>query len=133
MPNAPDRPLSPHLQIYRPDVTMVMSIAHRITGIALYTGAAVLALWLAAAALGPDSFALAQRIAGSWFGLIVLVGYSWALMHHLLGGVRHALWDFGILMGPRARMALAQGTWIGALALTALFWLMVWLVRRDAA
>jgi succinate dehydrogenase / fumarate reductase cytochrome b subunit len=91
----PDRPLSPHLQIYRPLINMVMSIVHRITGAALYVGALLLAWWLIAAALGPGELATANGFLASWFGQIVLLGMLWSLIHHALGGIRHFIWDVG--------------------------------------
>src|SRR5690242_621669 len=89
------RPLSPHLQIYRWPITMTMSILHRITGGALYFGTLLLAWWVIAAAAGPAYFETANAVFGSWFGRLVLFGYTWALIHHLLGGLRHFVWDFG--------------------------------------
>ena len=83
------RPLSPHLQIYRPMLTMVMSIVHRITGVALYLGTVLLAAWLVSAAMGPAEFAFVNGLFAHPLGLLVLLGYSWALIHHMLGGVRH--------------------------------------------
>lgn len=119
---AAERPLSPHLSIYRPVLTMVMSILHRITGIALYAGSLLLAWWLIAGAWSAPAFDLAQRFMGSWLGILILVGYTWALMHHLLGGIRHFLWDFGIAMGVREREWVAQGTIIGSVVLTVVVW-----------
>ncbi len=89
------RPLSPHLQIYRPLINMVMSILHRITGAALYVGTVLLAAWLISAATSPECFAAVNGLFASWPGMIVLVGYSWALIHHALGGMRHFIWDTG--------------------------------------
>lgn len=90
-----NRPLSPHLQIYRPQLTSVLSITHRATGIALALGSLLLAYWLAAAATGPASFAKAQTLIGSKLGLLLLFGWSWALFYHLCNGVRHLFWDAG--------------------------------------
>src|SRR5262245_36880401 len=90
-----DRPLSPHLTIYRPHINMVMSIVHRITGIALYFGTLVLAAWLVAAAMGEETFAFVNRLFAHPIGLLVLLGYTWAVVHHMLGGVRHLIWDTG--------------------------------------
>ena len=84
-----ERPLSPHLQIYSPLVNMVMSILHRLTGAALYLGTIILAAWLVAAASGPEAFATVSSLLDTWPGRIVLLGYTWALMHHALGGIRH--------------------------------------------
>ena len=89
------RPISPHLQIYRLIPTMLMSIVHRITGGALYFGTLLVAWWLIAAATSESWFANAQWLLGSWLGLLVLIGFTWALFHHLLGGVRHLVWDTG--------------------------------------
>lgn len=119
----PARPLSPHLTIFRLYINMVMSIVHRITGMANYFGTALIAAWLAAAAAGPDSFRAASEIAGSPLGLIALFGYSWSLIHHALGGVRHFIWDTGRgLEIPTVRI-LSWATLIGSASLTALIWL----------
>ncbi len=89
------RPLSPHLQIYRPMLTMMMSIIHRGTGVILYFGTVLLAWWLVAAASGPQYFDYVNGLFASWFGRLVLLGYTWALIHHMLGGIRHLFWDTG--------------------------------------
>jgi succinate dehydrogenase / fumarate reductase cytochrome b subunit len=116
------RPLSPHLFIYRWPVTMVMSILHRLTGGALYVGTALLAWWLLAAATSEHAFAIANGFLGSWLGLVILFGYSWALLHHMLGGIRYLVWDFGIGLGREARNTMAWANIIGSAALTALVW-----------
>src|ERR1043165_9915507 len=90
-----NRPLSPHLQIYKPIPTMVMSIVHRITGAALAVGSIILAWWLIAAASGKPYFDWISWLLGTWVGLLVLFGYTWALVHHMLGGMRHFMWDMG--------------------------------------
>lgn len=117
-----NRPLSPHLQIYYWAITMTMSIVHRATGIALYGGTLLLVAWLAAVACGPRTFAVAQAIAGSWIGLLVLFGYTWALVHHMLGGLRHFVWDFGYAFGKPARDQIAWANLIGSIVLTLLLW-----------
>lgn len=89
------RPLSPHLQIYRPQITTVMSILHRITGIILSLGAFVLAWWLLAVAKGGDAYLSAAACLASPFGKLALFGFSLALVYHLLNGIRHLLWDAG--------------------------------------
>ena len=89
------RPLSPHLQIYRPNLTMMMSILHRITGAALYFAILLGVWWLAALAAGPAYFAFVDGLFRSWFGLVVLAGTVYGLFHHLMGGVRHLIWDTG--------------------------------------
>ncbi len=116
------RPLSPHLQIYRPQITMVLSILHRLTGVALGLGALALVYWLAAAAAGPRAFAQAQAIAGSWLGWLVLLGFTWALFYHLCNGIRHLFWDVGL--GYELSTARLTG-WcalLASLALTIAAW-----------
>ena len=126
------RPLSPHLQIYRPMLSMMMSIVHRITGGALYFGTALIAIWLVAAASGPSAFATVQGIYGSIPGLLVLFFYTWALIHHALGGVRHLIWDTGHGFEPRERELLYRLTLGGSIALTLLIWTVGYLVRGGA-
>lgn len=121
-PQRIDRPLSPHLQIYRPLFTMVMSIVHRITGIGLYFGTAILVWWLLAAATSPSAFESFRSVAGSPIGLLVLFGYTWALLHHALGGARHFIWDFIHGFGPKERQLLAKATLAGSVALTLILW-----------
>ena len=116
------RPISPHLQIYRWPITMTMSILHRITGGALYFGTLLLAWWVIAAAAGPGYFETANAVFGSWIGRIVLFGYSWALIHHLLGGLRHFVWDFGAGFSKSARDGLAYANLIASVILTILVW-----------
>jgi succinate dehydrogenase / fumarate reductase cytochrome b subunit len=89
------RPLSPHLQIYRPQITSVLSITHRITGVALATGTLLLVWWLAAAALGEAAYARVGAFVGSPIGLLLLFGWSLALFYHLANGIRHLFWDTG--------------------------------------
>lgn len=117
------RPLSPHLSIYKPIPTMVMSILHRVTGVALYVGTILVAWWLIAASTSGDYFAYANGFFGSWFGMLVLFGYTWALMFHLLGGIRHFVWDTGKLMAKQTSTKLAYATMIGSIILTALIWI----------
>jgi succinate dehydrogenase / fumarate reductase cytochrome b subunit len=123
------RPLSPHLQIYRWSWTMAMSVAHRITGSALYAGTVLLTIWLVALASGPDAYASVAWFFGSPVGYLVLFGYTWILMHHMLGGVRHLIWDFGHGMEPTSRVWLARMTLIGSSALTILIWAAALLLR----
>lgn len=123
------RPLSPHLQIYRWPVTMATSILHRITGIGLYGGTILVVWWLVAAVSGPDYFAFVNGIYTSWFGLFVLFCFTWALIHHALGGVRHFVWDVGAGFSGPARNGLAWVTAALAPILTVLVWLGVYLVR----
>jgi succinate dehydrogenase / fumarate reductase cytochrome b subunit len=117
------RPLSPHLQIYRPMLTMMMSIVHRITGAALYVGTLLLAWWLLAAASGPNAYATFQAVASSFIGRVVLLGYTWALIHHMLGGIRHLIWDTGRGFGPSEREWLAAANLVGSIAITVVLWI----------
>jgi succinate dehydrogenase / fumarate reductase, cytochrome b subunit len=89
------RPLSPHLQVYRPQITSTLSILHRLTGIALAVGTLLLTWWLIAAAAGPEAFATAQGFIGSILGRLLLFGWSFALFYHLCNGIRHLVWDAG--------------------------------------
>ena len=123
------RPLSPHLQIYRLTPTMVMSIAHRITGAALYFGTLLVAAWLAAAASGPNPYGQVSELYGSWFGRAVLFLYTLALMHHMLGGVRHLIWDTGRLIDKDSANRMALMTLAGSVVLTILIWIVGYAVR----
>jgi succinate dehydrogenase / fumarate reductase cytochrome b subunit len=118
-----NRPLSPHLQIYRFAMTMAMSIVHRITGAGLYVGTILLAWWLVAAASGPDYFDFVNRIYGSWFGLLILFLFTWALIHHMLGGIRHFIWDTGHGLDKPMRDQLATATLVGSIVITVLLWI----------
>ncbi|GIL00515.1 MAG: succinate dehydrogenase membrane anchor subunit [Alphaproteobacteria bacterium] len=123
------RPLSPHLQIYKPIPTMVMSILHRITGAALYFGTLLVAWWLTAAASGPQYFDWVSGFFGSWFGRLVLFGYTFVLIHHALGGLRHLIWDTGRLMDKRSATAMAWATLAGSITLTLIIWIVGYAVR----
>ncbi len=116
--NKPDRPLSPHIQIYAPLINMVMSIVHRITGVALYFGTLLLAWWFVAAAIGPGAYATVAGVLGSWFGQAILIGYCWALMHHMFGGIRHFIWDTGHGFELDTVDLLAWGTLAASIAAT---------------
>ena len=124
-----DRPLSPHLQIYRWSWTMAMSIVHRVTGGALYFGTILVAVWLLSLASGPEAYARAGWFFGSIIGRLVLFAYTFILMQHLVGGIRHLIWDFGYGMEPGTRMNMARVTPIAAGALTVLIWIVAILAR----
>ena len=123
------RPLSPHLSVWRPTITYVMSIVHRITGGILYVGMLFLAWWLVAAAGGPLAYANAEWFFSSWLGILVLFGLTWALLHHLLGGLRHLVWDTGAGFSAQGRNGLAWATIIGSVVLTLVVWIVVWVAR----
>ena len=94
---------------------------HRMTGLRLYFGRLVVAWWLSAAA-GPNAYARFQWFAGSWIGRIIRFGYTWALIHHMLGGIRHLIWDLGYGFGASEREWLTVATLVGSIALTVLIW-----------
>ncbi len=117
------RPLSPHLQIWGWTVTMAASIFHRATGVALYAGAALLASWLFAAASGPEAFAFVSDILASPIGIFALFGFTWALLFHMMNGLRHFLWDRGLGLAPKTATRTAWLVFIASLSLTAvIFW-----------
>ncbi|MDH3195242.1 MAG: succinate dehydrogenase, cytochrome b556 subunit, partial [Hyphomicrobiales bacterium] len=103
-----NRPLSPHLQVYRLTFTFLMSGFHRVTGSLLYFGIVIFVWWLVAAASGPAYFDFVNSLFGSWFGRLVLLGMTWLTIHHALGGVRHFIWDTGRGLGERERELLAR-------------------------
>ena len=123
------QPLSPHLQIYRWTWTMAMSVFHRVTGTALYGGTALVAIWLVALASGPAAYAWVAWFFGSWIGRIVLFAYTFILLHHMLGGLRHFVWDAGYGFDRDKRMALARATLIGSTTLTVVVWAVALLAR----
>lgn len=115
-----ERPLSPHLQIYKPTITMVMSILHRVTGAALFFGTLLLVIALVALASGSSAFGTVQAIYGSIIGKLILFGYTWALFHHMCGGIRHFVWDTGAGLERETRMKLAWASLFASLGLTML-------------
>ncbi|WP_274627071.1 succinate dehydrogenase, cytochrome b556 subunit [Arvimicrobium flavum] len=117
------RPLSPHLSIYRPTITMTMSIVHRITGGALYFGTLLVAWWLIAAASSERQFEIANAVFGSWFGRIILFGYTWTLFHHMMGGIRHLIWDTGAGLEKETASKIAWATLVCSIVLTVLVWI----------
>jgi succinate dehydrogenase / fumarate reductase, cytochrome b subunit len=117
------RPLSPHLSVYRPLINMVMSILHRMTGAALYLGTLLLAAWLIAAASGEAPFARINAFFAHPFGRLVLFGYTWVLLHHMLGGLRHLIWDTGRGFSIAQVNLLSWLTIIGSVLLTLALWL----------
>ena len=122
------RPLSPHLQIHKPMLTMMMSIVHRITGGALYVGTLLLVWWLIAAAAGPNAYATVQWFMETLIGRLILFGYTWALLHHALGGIRHFVWDLGYGFGPNEREWMTAATLVGSIVLTVVLWIVGYLI-----
>ncbi len=126
---AKTRPLSPHLMIYKPIPTMVMSILHRITGAALYFGTILVAWWLIAAAMGPQAFETASWFFGSIVGRLILFGYTWALMHHMLGGIKHLVQDTGAGLEKNFTTLMAKLHPIASVILAVLIWVIGYAVR----
>jgi succinate dehydrogenase / fumarate reductase cytochrome b subunit len=118
-----DRPLSPHLQIYRWQLTSVMSIFHRATGVALSAGTILLVWWLVAAASGPDAYEGVQEFLGSWIGLLLLFGWTVSLFYHLCNGIRHLVWDTGHALDLKSTY---PGGW-AVVAATAVLTLAAWI------
>jgi len=117
-----ERPLSPHIGIYRRQINMVMSILHRATGAALYFGTVLLAAWLIGIAQGPKAFDAVNTLFAHPLGLFVMFGYTWALMHHMLGGLRHFVWDTGRGFNLGTVNMLGWLSALGSVALTAAIW-----------
>lgn len=122
---ARERPLSPHLQVYKPLYTMVLSITHRITGIVLSAGSLLFAWWLVAAASGHEAYALYQTCLGSVPGRLLLVGYTLAFFYHLCAGLRHLAFDLGHGIEKAAARRSGMLVVLAALVLTAITWLLV--------
>jgi succinate dehydrogenase / fumarate reductase cytochrome b subunit len=121
------RPLSPHLQVYRFTLTMTMSIVHRGTGVALYFGTLLIVLWLGAAALGDTQLAFVNAVFGFWLVQVILFLATWALFHHMLGGLRHFVWDSGRALDPVNREWIVRLQLAGSILLTLAVWtLFVW-------
>ncbi|WP_376709567.1 succinate dehydrogenase, cytochrome b556 subunit [Pseudochrobactrum lubricantis] len=123
------RPLSPHLSIYKPAITMTTSIIHRITGGALYFGTVLLAVWLISAAVSEECFNFVNGLFGSWIGRLVLFGYTWALMQHLAGGIRHFIWDMGAGLEKHTASKMAWATVVFSVIATILIWVVAYSLR----
>jgi succinate dehydrogenase / fumarate reductase cytochrome b subunit len=117
-----NRPLSPHLQVYRPQVTSILSISHRVMGIALSVGTLMLVWQLIAAASGPDAYDTFQGFAGSWLGVVLLLGWSYALFFHLCNGIRHLIWDVGYGLDLATAYKSGMIVVFASAALTVLSW-----------
>lgn len=118
----PERPLSPHLQIYRWPVTMLTSILHRITGVALAAGLLLVSVVLLATAMGPNYFGAAHDWLASILGRLVLLGFTLAFSFHLANGIRHLVWDAGAGFGLKTARASGIFVFIAALIITLIVW-----------
>ena len=121
------RPLSPHLQVYRLTLSMIMSGLHRITGLCLVAGMVLLTWWLLAAAAGQNHYGVFEAFATSWIGRLILFGFSWAALHHLIGGLRYLVWDHGIWIENEEREWLILANIVGSIACTILLWVILFL------
>ncbi|MBL8806762.1 MAG: succinate dehydrogenase, cytochrome b556 subunit [Rhodospirillales bacterium] len=127
--NPHPRPLSPHLQVYRPQITSVLSITHRATGVALAVGTLMLTCWLVAAAAGEAAFNSVNSFLGSTLGRLLLLGWSVALFYHLANGIRHLFWDAGL--GFELKAAERSGWFV--IAFTAVATLLAWSIGLAVA
>ena len=125
------RPLSPHLQVYRPQITSVLSIMNRTTGIISSVGALVMVWWLVALATGPGAFGRVQSVAGSWVGLLLLFGWTASLFYHFFGGLRHLAWDNGVGYSLEATHRSGWAALIATAVCTVLVWVAVFFVMRG--
>jgi succinate dehydrogenase / fumarate reductase cytochrome b subunit len=117
------RPLSPHIQIYKPQLTSVLSILHRITGVALAAGAVFLTWWLFAALSGEIAFACLQKLRHSFIGQLALFGWTFSFVYHLLNGVRHLKWDAGYGLGMKSVYISGYIVAIGSAIITVMIWI----------
>ena len=124
------RPLSPHLQVYRPQLTSIMSIMNRVTGVAVSVGTLLLVWWLVAAAAGPSAFGTVQWFLATPVGLFMLFGWTTALFWHFYGGIRHLAWDSGYGYDLPQTHASGWATLIATVASTVLVWAAgLWMLR----
>ena len=119
------RPLSPHLQIYKPQITSMLSILHRATGIALSIGSVILVLWIVALTLGENTYLMYSNLINNWFGKLIIFGFTFALFYHLSNGIRHLFWDLGY--GFELDVVFKSGVVVifSALVLTSLVWIYI--------
>ena len=125
------RPLSPHLQVYRPQLTSILSIMNRVTGLAASAGTLLLVWWLVAAAAGPQAFGHVQGFIGSPIGLFMLFGWTAALFYHFFGGLRHLAWDAGFGFGLDRVHASGWAAIIATVVSTVLVWVVGLIVLRS--
>lgn len=128
-PRADARPLSPHLQVYSLTISMLMSILHRMTGAALYFGTIILVAWLLAAATGRGNYDFVTGLMMTIPGLLVMIGYTWALVHHALGGLRHLIWDTGRGFGLGTVNMLSWLSIVCSLLITLAIWFYIFRLR----
>ena len=123
------RPLSPHLQVYRIQLTSLLSITHRATGIALTVGALYLVWWIVAIAAGPDAYATVSNFSGSIIGRLMLLGWTFSLFYHLANGIRHLVWDAGHGLDLKTTYMSGWLVVLAASALTVIAWIAAYAMR----
>ena len=121
------RPLSPHLQIYKPQITSMLSILHRATGIALSIGSVILVLWIVALTLGENTYLIYSNLINNWFVKLIIFGFTFALFYHLSNGIRHLFWDAGYGYDLKHAYISGVAVIISSLSLTSITWLIVYL------
>lgn len=127
-----NNPISPHLQVYRPQLTSVLSISHRMSGVFLTFGTIIMLYWLVAASLGPGAYADAQSLLGAWPVQLLLFGWTFAFFYHLCNGIRHLLWDTGWGLDLETAYKTGYAVIGGAVALTLLTWICVFMQGGGA-
>ena len=130
--STPNRPLSPHLQVYRPQLTSMLSIAHRISGVALCAGALVLVAWLLGLAAGPAAYAGVSAVIGSLPGQVIVFLFTLALYFHFCNGIRHLVWDAGHGLELSTAYASGKAVVAASIVLTLLTWA-IWLFSGGGA
>lgn len=131
-PSEPPRPLSPNIQIYRPQLTSVLSIANRITAVALSLYAVGLVIWLISAAAGPEAYATMHGVTTSWVGQILLFGCTLCFFLHLCGGIRHLAWDAGYGFSLRAIYSTGWTVVAATMVLTVLTWVVAFILMGQS-
>ena len=123
------RPLSPHLQVYKPQITTTVSIFHRATGVALGVGTLLFVWWLVAAATSDAAYARASGFIGSWFGMLLLFGWTVALWFHFCAGIRHLFWDAGIGFELPTVHTTGKAVFVATAVLSVLTWVVIFAAR----
>jgi len=121
------RPLSPHLQIYKPQLTSILSILHRATGVTLSMGSVILVSWIIVLTLGEETYVIYTKIVNHWFSHLVLMGFTFGVFYHLSNGIRHLFWDAGYGYGLREAYISGSLVVFSSLLLTGMTWLLIYL------
>ena len=121
------RPLSPHLQIYKPQLTSILSILHRVTGVTLSMGSVILVSWIIVLTLGEETYVIYTKIINHWFSHLVLMGFTFGVFYHLSNGIRHLFWDAGYGYGLREAYISGSLVIFSSLLLTGMTWLLIYL------